>query len=176
MIDLTEEAHASTNVKGSAKKEKVASADVLQPKPHQASNSVTLKDSTVSYSRRDTSTKRSADLSFFPSELISYIRENTLLSFIKNSHEVSRTRRSDTCDTAGKLFLQADVGGLMRRSDEEAALSLTISGYSRLFVIAKKDGDSFKELVDAITDAQRWQKGQEGQESAACTVEVRRYG
>jgi hypothetical protein len=176
MIDLTEEAHASTSVKGSAKKEEVASADVLQPKPHQASNSVALKDSTVSYCRRDTSTKRSADPSFFPSELISYIRENTLFSFINSSHEVSRTRRFDTCDTAGRLFLQADVGGLVRRSDEEAALSLTIPGYSRLLVIPNKDENSFKELVDAITDAQCWQKGQEGQESAACTVEVGRYG
>jgi hypothetical protein len=119
MIDLTEEAHASTSVKGSAKKEEVASADVLQPKPHQASNSVTLKDSTVSYSRREISTKRSADPSFFPSELISYIRENTLFSFINSSHEVSRTRRSDICDTAGRLFLQADVGGFVRRSDRK---------------------------------------------------------
>lgn len=64
----------------------------------------------------------------------------------------------------------------MRRSDVEAALSLTIPGYSGLLVIPNKDEDSFKELVYAITDAQCWQKGRKGQESVACTVEVRRYG
>jgi hypothetical protein len=95
----------------------------------------------------------------------------TFFHFTNDSDEIKRTRRFGTCNSVGKLFLQAEIGGLVQKSDEEAALSLVVSGTKRL-VVPNKDDESFKELIEAIASAEIWKE----QEGVECRVEVRAYG
>jgi hypothetical protein len=169
LVDVSEDSHAMRSVTSTVKYGKFASA--LNPKPNAESAIVPSKvaEPAASSSHGDAVTKLGSPPSIKLLPLSK--REKTFFCFVNSSDEVKRTRRFDTCDSVGKLFLQAEVGGLVQKSDEEAALSLVVPG-TRSLVVPNKDDESFKELVEAIAGAEILKKGQE---SASCRVEVRAY-
>lgn len=172
LIDLSEGVDALAGVVGTVKNEELASSSVLERNPQQTAISTKFTGSTTSFSQDTAVTRLSTgDLSFVPS-LYTPKRESPLLCFKNDSNKITRMRPFFICDTMGKLFLQADVAGLVRKSDEETALSLTIPGTERPLVIPNKDEESFKELVAAIGNSQCWN---ESEGTASCRVEVRRY-
>jgi hypothetical protein len=172
VVDLTEGAPAIKRSATPIKSEPLASSAIVEQLPGRVDVSFQPTKSAGLSGLSRTSTTISGStrpVSFLPN----HMRENTFFAFVNESNIANRTRRFDTCDSVGKLFLQADVSGLVQKSDEEAALSLSIPGRNSLLVIPNKDNESFEELVEAIASARCWKKGQS---CASCRLEVRSYG
>jgi len=173
LVDLTEEDGALARVTSMLKTENSPSPAVPERVSQQVTNTNGPTKSAALYHQIDSTTKLPLGRGPFVSLISIRVRESTSFCFINASNELNRTRQFDTCDSVGKLFLQADVGSIVQKSDEEAALSLNIPGNNRPLIIPNKDEESFKELVEAIANARCWE---DGGESAKCRVEVRRYG
>jgi hypothetical protein len=169
LVDLTEESHVLASGAIPVGYGKASSTSIHETVAESTNVPSQEADSTASSSPKDPARQLGSSPLFDLLPLRK--RENTLFSFINDSDEVSRTRRFGTCDSVGKLFLQAEIGGLVQKADEEAALSLVVSGAKRL-VVPNRDDESFRELIEAIASAEIW----EGQEVGDCRVEVRAYG
>jgi hypothetical protein len=132
-----------------------------------------LQPSSDTMLRQDNSASAPATITIpHPNEnpMSNEMRNNTILSFLESSGEIKRRRRVGTCDTIGKLFLQAELAGIVRKDDDEAALTLTVEDLK--LVVPNNDNESFQELVTALSGRVCWK---DGQQKASCVVNVERY-